>query len=176
MKKLLLLGSLGLVVVLALAGSLSGASAGEPPETVELAFHKEAVSPNTYVGKIDGGGTIDVMVLERRDTKTAQYFNALFRVDVGDKWFATVLHGSFEFANSQTHLKGIVTHGNWLQGVRVREEGKLVGSSPPAFDGTLNLTSNHGGDDSDVAGAAGDPADRAVPASFAERRIAAKRA
>ena len=168
MRKLLPFGPLGLGAVLAAAISLSGASAGGPPATVELGFHKQAVSPNTYVGTIDGGGTIDVMVLERRNTETAQHFSALFRVDVRDKWFATVLHGTFEFANNQTHLSGIVTHGNWLQRASVREEGTLFGSSPPAFTGTLTLTSLHGGEDNE-----GGVRSRNV--RFLEHRIAAQR-
>jgi quercetin dioxygenase-like cupin family protein len=113
-------------------------SAGRAPPVV-LVFEKRAVSANSYVGSLDGGGTIDVLVLDRSYTATAQHFRALFRVDRGDKWFAAVLSGTYEFATDQTHLRGKVTYGNWLQGAKVGEEGQLVGTNPSRFTGTLTL-------------------------------------
>jgi hypothetical protein len=138
---------LAVLVIAAAAVSLSGGSIAAPAQPVVLAFEKEAVSANAYVGTIEGGGTIDVLVLDRRSTDTALHFSALFRVDVGDKWFATVLRGSLEFATGQTHLRGKVTHGNWLQGAKVREAGQLVGTNPLAFTGTLTLTPKQEDDD-----------------------------
>jgi quercetin dioxygenase-like cupin family protein len=110
-----------------------------PAQPVVLAFEKRAVSANSYVGSLDGGGTVDVLVLDRSYTATAQHFRALFRVDRGDKWFAAVLEGTFEFATDQTHLRGKVTYGNWLRGAKVGEEGQLVGANPLRFTGTLTL-------------------------------------
>ncbi len=146
MKRLLFL----LLVVSAATvatSSLSRASIGARSSAVVLSFTKSAVSGNVYVGTIDGGGTIEVMVLSRRNTAEAQYFSALFRVDVGDnpgdKWFAALLRGSFDFATGQTHLKGKVAYGNWLQGARVLEEGELQGTSPLTFAGSLTLQPSH---------------------------------
>jgi quercetin dioxygenase-like cupin family protein len=113
--------------------------AAGPAQPVVLAFEKRAVSANSYVGSLDGGGTIDVLVLDRSYTATAQHFLALFRVDRGDKWFAAVLSGTYEFATDQTHLRGKVTYGNWLQGAKVGEEGQLAGTNPLRFTGTLTL-------------------------------------
>jgi hypothetical protein len=48
-----------------------------------LTFEKRAASANSYVGTVGGGGTVDVLVLYRRNTATAQHFRALFRVDKG---------------------------------------------------------------------------------------------
>jgi len=146
MKRLLFL----LVVVSAAtvaAGSVSRASVAAPSSTVVLSFTKSAVSGNVYVGTIDGGGTIEVMVLNRRNTAEAQYFTALFRVDVGanpgDRWFAALLRGSFDFATGQTHLKGDVSYGNWLQGNSVVEVGQLQGTNPLTFTGSLTLQPKH---------------------------------
>lgn len=119
--------------------ALSGAGAADRPAPVVLSFEKHAVSGNVYVGTIQGGGTIEVLMLERRFTDDVQHFRALFRVDVGDKWFATILRGTFEFATLETHLKGRVTHGNWLRGARVLEAGQLVATDPLTFTGTLTL-------------------------------------
>ena len=47
-----------------------------------LTFIKSAVSGNVYIGTVDGG-TIEVIVLNRRNTAEAQYFSALFRVEFG---------------------------------------------------------------------------------------------
>jgi hypothetical protein len=145
MKKLVFLVPLVVAATVA-TFSLSGASAAAPSHPIALTFEKEAVSANSYVGTVGGGGTVDVLVLERSYTATAQHFRALFRVDVGDTWFATVLRGRFDFATEQTHLRGRVTYGNWLQGARVREEGQLVGTDPLRFTGTLTLRP---GDDDD---------------------------
>ena len=120
------------------------AGAAEP---VVLAFEKRAVSANSYVGSLDGGGTVDVLVLDRSNTATAQHFRALFRVDRGDKWFAAVLKGTFEFATGQTQVRGKVTYGNWLQGAGVDEVGQLVGTDPLRFTGTLTLTPRGVADD-----------------------------
>jgi quercetin dioxygenase-like cupin family protein len=111
--------------------------AGAP--TVVLEFEKRAVSRNSYVGTLAGGGTLDVLVLDRRNTPTAQHFRALFRVDRGERWFAAILKGTYEFATDETHLRGEVAYGNWLQGATVGEEGRLVGADPPRFTGTLTL-------------------------------------
>lgn len=146
MKRAAFLILVGIATTVA-AIPLSAASAGEAPRVTTVTFEKHAVSANTYVGTIGGGGTIDVLVLDRRNTETAQIFSALFRVDVGDKWFATVLRGRFEFATGQTQLRGTVSHGNWLQGAKVREDGQLVGTEPLAFTGTLVLRPEHEAED-----------------------------
>jgi hypothetical protein len=129
------------------AGSVSRASIGAKSAPVVLSFTKSAVGGSTYVGTIDGDGTIEVMVLDRRNTAEAQYFSALFRVDVGanpgDRWFAALLRGSFDFATGQTHLRGKVSYGNWLQGAKVAEEGELQGTRPLTFKGSLTLEPNH---------------------------------
>jgi hypothetical protein len=140
MKRRLLLAS---VVAAAIALPAAATPAARSP--VVLSFTKQAVSDDLYVGTIEGGGTIEVMILDRRYTDSAQYLSAIFRVNVGDKWFAAVLRGSLDYATLQTHLKGEVTYGNWLQGAKVREEGQLVGSNPYKFTGTLSL--KPGGDD-----------------------------
>jgi hypothetical protein len=145
MKRLLFL----LLVVFAgtvAASSLSSASAGSRSSPIVLTFTKSAVGGSTYVGTIDGGGTIEVMVLDRKNTAEAQYFNALFRVDVGanpgDRWFGALLRGSFDFTTGQTHLKGEVKYGNWLQGAQVVEQGLLQGTGPLTFTGSLTLKPN----------------------------------
>lgn len=116
-------------------------------QPVVLTFEKRAVSRNSYVGTLDGGGTIDVLVLDRRNTPTAQEFRALFRVDRGERWFAAVLKGTYEFATDETRLRGEVGYGNWLRGAKVGEEGRLVGASPPTFTGTLTLGAERRDDD-----------------------------
>jgi hypothetical protein len=141
MKRLLLLASV-VATAIALPAAATPKPAAKSP--VVLSFTKQAVSDDLYVGTIDDGGTIEVMILDRRYTDSAQYLSAIFRVNVGDKWFAAVLHGSLDFATLETHLKGEITYGNWLQGASVREEGKLIGSDPYTFTGTLSLK---GGDD-----------------------------
>lgn len=122
-------------------------SSDEQAQPVVLTFEKRAVSANSYVGTVGGGGTVDVLVLDRSSTATAQQFRALFRVDKGDKWFATILRGTYEFATDETRLQGKVTYGNWLQGAKVGEEGRLVGTQPLRFTGTLTLTPRGGGED-----------------------------
>jgi hypothetical protein len=140
MRRLLLV-----VPVLAAAIALPVAAPTAANSPVVLSFTKHAVSDDLYVGTIDGGGTIEVMILDRRYTDSAQYLSAIFRVNVGDKWFAAVLKGKLDFATLQTRLKGEVSYGNWLQGAKVREEGQLVGSNPNTFTGTL--TTREGDDD-----------------------------
>jgi hypothetical protein len=133
-RKLLFLFPL---VVAAIVFPVASSSAHAPP--VELAFTKHAVGPDLYLGTIDGGGTIEVMVLNRRNTETAQHFSALFRVNRGEQWFAGVLRGTFDFATLQTHLRGRATYGNWLRGGRIREEGQLIDDDPLTFVGTLTI-------------------------------------
>jgi quercetin dioxygenase-like cupin family protein len=106
-------------------------------QPLELTFEKRAVSANSYVGTVGGGGTVDVVVLDRRNTATAQHYSALFRVDKGDQWFAAVLKGTYEFATDETRIRGEITYGNWLRGAKVSEEGRLVGTEPLRFTGTL---------------------------------------
>lgn len=108
--------------------------------TVELSFTKHAVSDNLYLGTIDGGGAIEMMILDRRFTSTQEYLSAIFRVTVGDTWFAAKLEGTLDFATLQTHLRGRVSEGNWLRGAKVREEGQLVSDNPYTFTGTLLLS------------------------------------
>ena len=116
-------------------------------QPVVLTFEKRAVSANSYVGTVAGGGTVDMLMLDRSNTPTAQHFRVLVRVDQGDKWFAGLLRGTFEFATSKTRLRGEVAYGNWLQGAKVEEEGQLVGANPLRFTGTLTLTQERDRDD-----------------------------
>ena len=116
-------------------------------QPVVLTFEKRAVSANSYVGTVAGGGTVDMLMLDRRSTRTAQHFRVLVRVDQGDKWFAGLLRGTFEFATSKTRLRGKVAYGNWLQGAKVEEEGQLVGANPLRFTGTMTLKQERARDD-----------------------------
>jgi quercetin dioxygenase-like cupin family protein len=120
------------------------AGSGQP---VVLTFEKRAVSANSYVGTVGGGGTVDMLVLDRSNTPTAQHFRVLVRVDRGDRWFAGLLRGTFEFATSKTRLRGELAYGNWLQDARVDEEGQLIGENPLRFAGTLTVRPQRDGDD-----------------------------
>jgi hypothetical protein len=137
MKKLMFVLPL-VIAAIALPVASSGASSHSSP--VVLTFTKHAVGPDLYLGTIDGGGTIEVMVLDRRNTETEQHFSAMFRVNVGEQWFAGVLRGTFDFATLQTHLRGRATYGNWLEGATIREEGQLIDDDPLTFTGSLTLT------------------------------------
>jgi hypothetical protein len=88
-----------------------------------------------------------MLMLDRSNTPTAQHFRVLVRVDQGDKWFAELLRGTFEFATSKTRLEGKVAYGNWLQCAKVEEEGQLVGTNPLRFTGTMTLTTGRDRDD-----------------------------
>jgi len=123
-----------------------GDSAGSA-QTVVLTFEKRAVSANSYVGTVAGGGTVDMLMLDRSSTPTAQHFRVLVRVDQGDKWFAGLLRGTFEFATSKTRLRGEVAYGNWLKGAQVEEEGQLIAANPLRFTGTLTLKQERDRDD-----------------------------
>jgi quercetin dioxygenase-like cupin family protein len=127
-------------------GEDDDADKGSAPPVV-LTFEKRAVSANSYVGTLAGGGTVDVLVLDRSSTPTEQRFSALFRVDRGDRWLAMLLRGTFDFATGQTHLGGKVVYGNWLRGAKVGEEGQLVGTNPLRFTGTLTLRPRGDADD-----------------------------
>lgn len=136
-----------LVVVAASAVALPAATSANRSSPVQLTFTKKQASANVYIGTIDGGGTIEMLILDRRSTAERQHFRAFVRVDVGSQWFAARVRGTFEFATLQTHLTGRVTDGNWLQGARVREEGQLVGMDPLTFVGTLTLDARGGEED-----------------------------
>ena len=126
-------------IVVAVAAVLPAATSANRSSPVQLTFTKKQASANVYIGTIDGGGTIEMLILDRRSTAERQYFSAFFRVDVGSQWFAARVRGTFEFATLQTSLRGRVTDGNWLQGARVLEEGNLVDMDPLTFAGTLTL-------------------------------------
>jgi hypothetical protein len=145
-KRLLFLVSLTLC-----AFALTTAAAASASAPVTLSFTKHAVSSDVYLGTIQGGGAIEVIVLDRRSTSSGQLLSALFRVNVGKKWFATVLRGSLDLATGRTTLEGKVTYGNWLQQAKVLEQGQLVGKDPYTFKGSLSLTAaDLGGSDRDV--------------------------
>jgi hypothetical protein len=163
-------GSMRRLVFLLFAGALAavlvlpGVSSADRSAPVQLFFTKSlassqaledvlgegALSGSVYIGAIDGGGTIEMLVLDRRSTEDGQHFTAVFRVDVGenpnDRWFAAEVRGTFEFATLRTRLEGRVVGGNWLRGAKVLEEGQLVSAAPLTFEGTLTLQPR-GGDD-----------------------------
>jgi quercetin dioxygenase-like cupin family protein len=121
-----------------------GSSSAQP---VVLSFEKQAASRNSYVGTLEDGGTVDFLVLDRTNTATVQRFKALVRADRDDRWFAGLVDGTFEFATGKTTLRGKVSYGNWLQGAKLSEEGRLVGTDPLRFTGTLTLMPRGRGDD-----------------------------
>jgi len=145
MKKLLLLYPVIVAAVVA-AIALSGASAAAPPAPVVLGFSKHSVGPDLYLGTVDGGGIVEMLILDRSYTDDAQFFSAIVRVNEEDKWFAARMWGSLEYATLETHLRGKVTDGNWLQGAKVLEEGELESFDPLTFTGTLTVQAKHGDD------------------------------
>ena len=120
----------------------------EPPAVV-LTFEKRAVSDNSYVGTLEGGGTVDMLVLDRSSTTTMQRFRVLLRVDRDERWLAALVRGTFEYATGKTTLAGRVSYGNWLRGAKLSERGELVSESPLTFRGTIALTPRGFGHDDD---------------------------
>lgn len=130
-----LMTSLGstLALVLAIAGP---AVAAERP--IVLAFEKAWAAPDYYVGTVDGGGTIQMWLSNKRIIGNTQHFDAAVEVSSPSGDFTAFVSGQINFSTGRVALNGTVT-GGWLAGARVHEESQLTDAATGSFAGTIQV-------------------------------------
>ena len=126
--------AMALMAVLALT-----APVGATQRTIVLDFEKERRADGTYLGTIEGGGTIEMSLFDSEVIGNTQHFSATVEVDGSTAGsFTAVVSGQINFSTGRAVLNGSVTDGD-LEGAQIHEESQLVGFEPLRFIGTVRL-------------------------------------
>jgi hypothetical protein len=103
-----------------------------------LDFEKAWAAPDYYVGTVDGGGTIEMWLSDKRVIGNTQYFDATVAVDASGGAFTAFVSGQITFSTGRVVLNGTVTSG-WMAGAQVQEESQLIDPATFSFTGTIQV-------------------------------------
>lgn len=125
---------MAVVAIVALAAPVTAT-----PAAIVLEFEKERQADGTYLGTIEGGGTLKMTVLARELIGNTMHFSASLEVDGSSAGsFTGVVRGQINLGTGRAVLNGSVTDGD-LDGAQVHEESQLVALSPQTFTGTIRV-------------------------------------
>ena len=118
---------------------LAGVALGADQRPVVLEFEKQWAAPDYYAGTVEGGGTIEMWLFEKRVIGNTQHFSANVAVTVPNQGALTaVVSGKINFSTGRVALNGTVTSG-WLAGSQVHEESQLVDPTTGSFVGMIRI-------------------------------------
>lgn len=130
---------MSIVVAIVAIVAISAPVAAADQRRIVLEFTKAAAPDGTYVGNIDGGGTIKMTLLGGVQLGATQHFSALVEIENSAAGsFTAVVRGVMNFGRGSVALNGTVTSGP-LAGAQVHEESQLTDASTGAFEGSISL-------------------------------------
>lgn len=119
-----------------MASAAAPVSAAQRP--VVLEFEKAWAAPDYYVGTVDGGGTIQMWLSNKRVVGNSQHFDAHVAVDAPSGTLTAFVSGRINFSTGRVVLNGTVTSG-WMDGAQVHEESQLIDPDTGSFTGTIQI-------------------------------------
>lgn len=125
-----------MVALVMLLGVGTPVAAAQRPVVFE--FEKQWAAPDYYVGTVEGGGTIEMWLFDKRILGNSQHFSATVDVASPNASFTAVVSGQINFSTGRVVLNGTVTSG-WLTGAQVKEESQLIDPDTGSFIGTIRI-------------------------------------